>query len=129
MPLINWKVEFSLKWIENCVLTTAAIGANADATGADSETFKINNVKLYVPVVTLSEDNAKLVKQLSEGFKRPVYWNKFKVIDNKIVEITDANGLVQVIKELKNCLFLVIIIQQVIIKFLLILSKSTFYQK
>ena len=29
MPLINCKVELSLRWIENCVLTTAEIGANA----------------------------------------------------------------------------------------------------
>ena len=28
---------------------------------------------------------------MSEGFKRPVYWNKYKVIDNKIAEITDDN--------------------------------------
>ena len=92
MPLINCKVELSLKWIENCVLTSAAIGANANATGADSATFKITDAKLYVPVVTLSaEDNVKLVKQLNEGFKRPVYWNKYKVIDNKVVEIAAAN--------------------------------------
>ena len=81
MPLINCKVELSLKWIENCVLTSAAIGANADATGADSATFKITDAKLYVPIVTLSvEDNAKLSKLLSEGFKRPIYWNKYKII-------------------------------------------------
>ena len=93
MPLINCKVELSLKWIENCVLTSAAIGANANATGADSATFKITDAKLYVPVVTLSaEDNVKLVKQLNEGFKRPVYWNKYKVIDNKVVEIAAANA-------------------------------------
>ena len=49
VPLINCKVELSLKWIENCVLTTAAIGANANATGADSATFKITDAKLYVP--------------------------------------------------------------------------------
>ena len=51
MPLINCKVELSLKWIENCVLTTAAIGANANANaaGADSATFKITEAKLYVP--------------------------------------------------------------------------------
>ena len=24
---------------------------------------------------------------MSEGFKRPVYWNKYKGIDNKVVEI------------------------------------------
>ena len=42
----------------------------------------------YVPIVTLSiEDNAKLSKLLSEGFKRPIYWNKYKVTSNKIVEI------------------------------------------
>ena len=52
MPLINCKVELSLKWIENCVLTSAAIGADANATGADSATFKITDAKLYVPVVT-----------------------------------------------------------------------------
>ena len=33
MSLINCKVELSLKWIENCVLPTAAVGANANATG------------------------------------------------------------------------------------------------
>ena len=84
MPLINCKVELSLKWIENCVLTTAPIDADADATCADSATFKITDARLYVPVVTLSaEDDAKLVKQLSEGFKRPVCWNKYKTIPNK----------------------------------------------
>ena len=41
MPLINCKVELSLKWIENFVLTTAAIDSNADAT--DSATFKITD--------------------------------------------------------------------------------------
>ena len=40
MPLINCKIELSLKWIENCVLTSAAIGADANATGADSATLK-----------------------------------------------------------------------------------------
>ena len=48
MPLINCKVELSLKWIENCVLTTAPTGAIANGTGADSVTFKITDAKLYV---------------------------------------------------------------------------------
>ena len=77
MPLINCKVEPSLEWIENCVLTTAAIGAYANATGADSATFKITDTKLYIPVVTLStEGSKKLEKQI------PVYWKKYKVIHN-----------------------------------------------
>ena len=71
MPLIDYKVEPSLNWIENCVLTSAPIGNNANETGADSETFKITDAKLYVPIVTLSvEDNVKLSKLLGEGFKR-----------------------------------------------------------
>ena len=70
MPLINCKVELSLRWIENCVLTTAPIDADANASGADSATFKITDAKLYVPIVTLSaEDNAKLSKLVAEGFK------------------------------------------------------------
>ena len=70
IPLINCRVELSLRWIENCVLTTAEIGANANATDADSATFKISDAKIYVPVVTLlAEDNARLAKQLDKGFK------------------------------------------------------------
>ena len=61
--MISCKVELSLKWIENCVLTSAVNGANANATGADSATFKLTDAKHYVPIVTLSaEDNIKLSK-------------------------------------------------------------------
>ena len=84
MSLINCKVEFQLKRIENCVLTTAA--------NANKATFKITDAKLYVPNVTLSiEDNAKLSKLLGEGFNRPIYQNKYKVTDNRIREIADDN--------------------------------------
>ena len=79
MPSIDCKFELSLKWIENWELTTATIDADADATGADSATFKITDAKLYVPIVALSmEDNAKLAKQLSEWFKRSIYWDKIR---------------------------------------------------
>ena len=75
MPLINCKIELSLKWIKNCALTAAT-----------TATFKITDAKLYVPIVTLkTEDNAKLSKLLSDGFKRSLYWNKYKVIDTKVV--------------------------------------------
>ena len=44
-------------------------------------TFKIIDAKLYVPIVTLrTEDNTKLSKLLSEGFRRSIYLNKYKVI-------------------------------------------------
>ena len=56
MPLINCKVELSLKWYENCILSSAG----------DNATFTITDTKLYVPIVTLSaEDKAKLSKLLS----------------------------------------------------------------
>ena len=81
MPLINFKIELSLKWIENCMLTTAT-----------TATYKITDAKLYMPIATLSsEDNVKLSKLLSERFKRPIYWNEYKVIDNKVAEIADNN--------------------------------------
>ena len=71
MPLINCKVEFSLEWYEECIFSTSGTAA----------TFKITDAKLYVPIVTLkTEDNTKLSKLLSEGFKRPIFWNKYKII-------------------------------------------------
>ena len=92
MPLINCKVELSLRWIETCVLTSAAVEADANNTGADSATFKITYGKLYVPIVTLSaEDNAKLSKLLGEIFKRSVFWNKYKIINNTVVQIAANN--------------------------------------
>ena len=55
-------------------------------------TFTITDTKHYVPVVILkTEDNAKLSKLLSEGFKRSIYWNEYKVIPNKIVKIAVNN--------------------------------------
>ena len=79
MPLINCKVELSLKWYERCLLTVA-----------NTATFKIIDAKLYVPIVTISlEDNAKLSNLLR--IKRPIYWNEYKVTPNKIVEIAAAD--------------------------------------
>ena len=73
-------------------LRTAQIGANANPTSAHSATFKITDAKLYAPIVTLSaEGNAKLSKLLGKGFKRSIYWNKYKVTDNIEVNINNAN--------------------------------------
>ena len=100
MPLINCKVELSLNWIENRVLTSAAVDANTNNTGTAKATFKITDAKRYVPTVTLSaENNAKLSKLLGEGFKRSVYWNKYKVIDIIVVG-TSANNEEKYIRKL-----------------------------
>ena len=56
MPFIKCKVELSLKWYENCMLSSAGTAA----------TFTIADTKLYVPVVTLkTRDNAKLSELFS----------------------------------------------------------------
>ena len=55
-------------------------------------TFEITDAKLYVPIITLkTEGNTKLSKLLSERFKRSIYWDKYKVIDNILVQIATAN--------------------------------------
>ena len=60
MPLINCKVELSQSWDKNCILSSVD----------NNSAFEITDTKLYVPVVTLkTEDNAKLSKLLSKGFK------------------------------------------------------------
>ena len=52
--------------------------------------FTTSDTKPYVSVVTLfTEDNAKFSKLLSEGFKRSVYWNKYKMVPNRAY---DANA-------------------------------------
>ena len=80
MPLINCKVKLSLKWYENCILSNLV----------RNSAFAITDAKLYVPIVTLKiEDNVKLSKLLSEGFKRSIYWSEYKVIPNKTYDEND----------------------------------------
>ena len=101
MPLINFNVEFSLKWYEKCILSSSGTAA----------TFKITDTKLYVPVATLeTEDNTKLSKLLSEGFKRPIYWNEYKVIPNNNYNASEyiEKDLMLVFKELIDYLFFLI---------------------
>ena len=76
LPLINCKLELKHKWTKYCVLTAA--GADNDDANFNI-IFTIEDTKLYVSVVILSaRDHQQLSKRLSEGFKRSVYWNKYK---------------------------------------------------
>ena len=65
MPLINCKIELSLEWIENCILT---INPNAN-NDINKATFTITDAI----VILKTEENTKLSKLLSEGFKRLIY--------------------------------------------------------
>ena len=61
MQLVNCEVNLILTWSEDCVITSS------ESKGK----FVITEIKLYVPVVTLStQDNAKLLQQLKSGFER-----------------------------------------------------------
>ena len=92
MPLIDFKIEL----FENCIL---AINRNAN-NNINKATFAITDANLHVPIVTLkTEDNAKLSKLLSEGFKRSIYWNKYQVVPNKIIHIA-INGREYHLREL-----------------------------
>ena len=77
MLLINCKVHLGLNWIEDCILSSSG----------DSAKFEITDAKLHVPIVTLStKDSVNLTKQLSEGFKRSVYWNSYQT---KLAKLTE----------------------------------------
>ena len=87
IPLINCEVELILTWFKNCVLIDkstreANYGANPvvyEIDNPENATFKITDVKLFVPVVTLSKENdIKLLEQLKSGFKKTIKWNKYR---------------------------------------------------
>ena len=70
------KIHLELNWIENWVLSS----------DGNSAKFKTTDAKLYVPIVTLSnKDNVNLTKQLSNGFKRSVYWNNYQTTPAKVI--------------------------------------------
>ena len=54
-------------------------------------TFKITDVKLYVPVLPLSTKNDKIhLEQLGTGFKRTIKWNKYRF---EMTDQTQNNNL------------------------------------
>ena len=99
IPLISCEVYLELKWYKNCIITSQQIGVNLDGgnTAAPAgATLAINDVKLYVPVVTLSKDDEiKLLTNLKSGFKREIIWNKYRsqmtteTINNNLIILVD----------------------------------------
>ena len=69
MLLINCKIKLNLTWKKECVLSTD-IG---------NVVFIINDINLYVPVVTLPKEyNKDFIEQQNKGFQRSIYWNEYK---------------------------------------------------
>ena len=86
MPLISCEVSLILTWSSTCVIT------NSTGEGV----FEITDIKLYVPIVTLStQDNSKLLQQLKSGFKRVVNWNKYLSKPELIAQNPNINHLVE----------------------------------
>ena len=85
------EIEIGLSWSKEYIISEITIirriPGNPDAnlpvpvvaaiqtTGA---TFQINNVKLYVPVATLSiNHNIHFLENIKQGFKRTISWKKY----------------------------------------------------
>ena len=79
IPLINCEVELKLRWTKHCALSVLDVANDDNDDGANSNNiiFAIKDTELYVPGFTLlAKDNQKLLKLLSKGFERLVYWNE-----------------------------------------------------
>ena len=86
MSLSNCEVNLILTWLSTCVIT-ASRGAG---------TFAITDIKLFVPVVTLStQENTKLLQQLKSGFKRVINWTKYSSKPELLAQNPNLNYLVE----------------------------------
>ena len=77
-------------------LVTAAQGGNPAVYDVSSESavFKIKDCKFYVPVVTLSSGNDKiLLEQLKTGFKRTIKWDKCRSENSNQTKNNNLNYL------------------------------------
>ena len=80
MLLLNCKVELSLKWYQNCILSNLV----------GNSTFTITDTKLYVPIVTLKLKIMQNYRNYyAKDLKGQFIGTKYKIIPNKTY---DENG-------------------------------------
>ena len=78
-----------MTWSSTCVLI-------ATNTPNQNATFAITDIKLYVPVVTLStQENTKFFQQLKSGFKRVINWNKYLSKPKLLAQNPNLNHLIE----------------------------------
>ena len=109
MPLINCEVSLTLTWSENCVINSmekrVTTGIKKDNSPTNA-TFQITDRKLYVPIVTLSTENDKiLLGQLRTGSKRIIKWNKHRSEMTNQAENKNLNYLIDPTFTKVNILF------------------------
>ena len=62
MPFIDCEISLQLKWSRNCIIV-------AGTANNQNPTFQINDIKLYVIVVTLAtQENIKILKAIRIWF-------------------------------------------------------------
>ena len=89
MPLINCEIELILDWPANYVIIYTNLANQVP-------TFTITETNIYVPVVTSStQDNAKLLTQLKNGFKRTISWNKYLAKPELLAQNLNLNHLIE----------------------------------
>ena len=84
--LTNCEIEIDLSWSKECVISeisiTPTIAGNLPNSARQTTRvrFQINNVKLYVPVLTLSiYDDIKFLQNINQRFKIIISWNKYRL--------------------------------------------------
>ena len=89
MPLINCEIELISTWSRNSVIISTNIANQVP-------TFTITETTLHIPVVTLStQDNAKLLPQIKNGFKRTINWNKYLAKPELLSQNANLNHLIE----------------------------------
>ena len=86
IPLINCEINLILTWSKNCLIASKAKRdadpdvnpAVASVNDPTDETFKVTDTKLFVPAVTLSTEDDKLIEQLKTRIRRTIDWNKYR---------------------------------------------------
>ena len=69
-------------------------------------TFTITETNLYVPVGTLSiQDNARLLPQLKNSFKRTITWNRYLAKPELLAQNANLNHLIEPSFQVVNRLF------------------------
>ena len=135
--LINCEVELILTWLKHCLLINksareANYGANPvvyEINNPEDATFKITDVKLFVPVVTLSKENdIKLLEQLKTGFKRTIKWSKYRSQMSIQPQNNNLNYLIDPTFTNVNRLF-VLSFPSIIIQIVDIIFQITMYLK
>lgn len=83
IPLINWKIDLTLTWLENCVIFKFAIQAAPIGGGAVNPLTGASFVKTYKKVhvseTTLTtKNNKRFLQQLKTGVNNSINCNNYR---------------------------------------------------